>query len=486
MKEIKVGILVLLGIISLIILTFQINSLDSFNKKGYFLYAILPDVSGLNKKAKVKLRGVNIGNVESLELVDKGVKLKIFIKEGVKVPKNSVITLSQDNFLGGKFLKIIPSNSNDYYSENEVITNYLSITSMNNLMSNINLAINDLKVLINKLNNTLDDKAIKNIKDTVSNIKDSSIILKSVVESTNKKIPLLLDNANELVLEYKKAGATLNNKLPLLLDKTQIFLTKFNKTEDILSNKFLSVLNRTNYLIDKLENFLNFKINTLIDEHIKISKKINNLLYKNESNVKKTINSAKDFFISGAKSFKKVDNYLGELQKSQVLVDIGSNYMMDGNYFKTSALISYLPDPTKYYTFGVTTTKDYSDEIKINKNQNKVLITVEYGKRFNDLLIRGGVIENTGGIGIDYFLDKDRVKLSGEVYDFNAINDIRGDKPHLTLKARYLYLKHIQFIGGIDNILNQNARSFFLGVGVKFKDNNLKTVIGGGVSSFLK
>ena len=489
MKEIKVGIFVLLGIISLLILTFQVNSLDNFNKKGYTLYAILPDASGLNKKAKVKLRGVNIGNVESLELIDKGVKLKLFIKEGVKVPKNSVVTLSQDNFLGGKFLKIIPSNSDDYYNENEIITNHLNVASMDDVMNNINLAANSLKVLINKFNTTLDNKAIENIKNTISNIKDSSLILKSVLESANKKLPLLLDNANELVLEYKKAGTVLNNEVPILLDKTQALLIKFNKTGDVLNNKLPSILNKTDTLVTKFNktgDVLNSKLDKLMNEYIKVGENVNTLLDDNKYSIKEAIKGAKEFFVSGAESLKKVDNYLSSVQKSQVLVDIESNYMIDDNYFKTSALISYLPNPTKYYIFGVTSTKDYSDLTKIDKNQNKILVTAEYGKRFDNLLIRGGVIESTGGIGVDYFLDKDRVKLSGEIYDFNAINDKRGNNPHLTLKARYLYLKHIQFIGGVDNILNQNARKFFLGIGVSFKDNDLKTIIGGGASSFLK
>ena len=489
MREIKVGIFVLLGIISLLILTFQVSSVDNFNKKGYTLYALLPDASGLNKKAKVKLRGVNIGNVESLELTNEGVRLKLFIKEGVKIPKNSVVTLSQDNFLGGKFLKIIPSNSNDYYKKDEIIEKYLNVASMDDVMNNINSAVDSLKVLVSKLNNTLDNKTIKNIKDTISNIKDSSAILKSVLENSDKKLPLLLDNANELVLEYKKAGIVLNSKLPILLNKTQTLLTKFNKTGDILNNKLPLILNKTDNLVAKFNktgDILNSKLDKLMDEYMKLGKNVNELLYDNKQNVKEAIKGAKEFFVSGAESFKKVDNYLSALQKSQILVDIESNYMIDDNYFKTSALISYLPNPTKYYIFGVTSTKDYSNLTNINKKQNKILVTAEYGKRFDNLLIRGGIIESTGGIGVDYFLDKDRIKLSGEIYDFNAINDIRGDNPHLTLKAKYLYLKHIQFIGGVDNILNQDARKFFLGVGVSFKDNDLKTILSGGASSFLK
>jgi len=465
-NEVKVGVFIFLGLLSLIFLTLQVNSLQDFNKKGYSLYALLGDASGLAKKAKVKMRGVDIGSVKKLTLDNNNVKLKLFIKNGIEIPTGSIVTLSQDNFLGGKYVKIIPTKSNTFYKPGDIIKKYINTISMDDLMANINIAVNDIKVLIKKLNNTLDEKTIQNIKDTISNIKDSSITLKSVLNTADKKFPTLLDNANDLVLEYKKAGVTLNKKLPEILDKTDTMLTKFNKTGDTV----------------------NAKLDKLMDEYIKLGENANNILNNNKDGIKEAVASAKDFFANGGESFKKIDNYLSSLSKSQILVDIQSNYMVTDDYFKTSAHIAYLPVPTKYYILGVTSAKDYSNLTKVNLNhqEDKVYITAEYGKRFDDLLLRGGIIENTGGIGFDYFLNHDRFKLSGEVYDFNAVNDVRGNNPHLTFKGTYLYLKHIQFIGGIDNVLNTDARTFFLGVGVKFKDNDLKTILSGGATSFLK
>jgi len=461
-----VGVFIFLGILSLIFLTLQVNSLQDFNKKGYTLYALIGDASGLAKKDKVKMRGVEIGNVEDLKLEGNFVQLKLFIKDGIKIPKGSAVTLAQDNFLGGKYVKIIPSNSFVFYKPKEEIKKYIATVSMDNVMANINSAVNDIKVLIRKLNNTLDEKTVNNIKETIRNIKDSSITLKSILNTADKKLPVLLNNANDLVLEYKQAGVTLNKKLPGILDKTDSLLTKFNKTGDTI----------------------NAKLDKLMDEYIKLGKNANGILNDNKQGIKEAVASAKDFFVSGGESFKKIDNYLSSLSKSQILVDISSNYMAGDDYFKTSAFISYLPVPTKYYILGVTSAKDYSDLTKINLDhqEDKIYISAEYGKRFDNLLLRGGIIENTGGLGFDYFLDHDKVKLSGEIYDFNAVNDVRGSNPHLTLKGTYLYLKHIQFIGGVDNILNTDARKFFLGVGVKFKDNDLKTILSGGASSFLK
>jgi len=464
--EVKVGIFIFLSILSLIFLTFQVNKLQDFNKKGYTLYALIGDASGLSKKAKVKMRGVAIGNVEDMSLDLNEVKLKLFIKNGVKIPVNSQVTLAQDNFLGGKYVKIIPSNETVYYSANDVIKKYYNVASMDDVMNNINAAVSDIRVLIKKFNQTLDEATITNIQDTVANLKDSSVALKQILNTTNTKLGSLFDNANSLIDEYKKTGVILNRKLPSILNKTDTLVTKFNKTGDII----------------------NAKLADLMDEYIKIGKNANSILQDNKAGIQQAVVSAKDFFVSGGESFKKIDNYLSSLTKSQILVDIYSNYMMGDDYFKTSAYISYLPVPTKYYIFGVTSAKDYSNLATVNlpHQDDELYVTAEYGKRFNNVLLRGGIIENTGGLGVDYFLDHDRVKLSGEIYDFNAVNDVRGENPHLSAKATYLYLKHLQFIGGVDNVLNSDARKFFLGVGVKFKDNDLKTILSGGASSFLK
>ncbi len=461
--EVKVGIFLFLGLLSLVFLTFQVNSLQNFNKKGYYIYAVINDASGLTKKAKVKMRGVNIGCINDLILINNGVKLKLFIKKGIKIPKDSLITLAQDNFLGSKYLKIIPSKKETFLEPEDIITIYLTIPSLNDVMNNFNNAVNDFRVFMRKANKLLDKKSLNDLKETVSNIKDSSIYLKKVLNDLNVKLPKLFKNANDSLYEYKKIGMNVNKKLPLILNKTDSFFTKLNKVGSVL----------------------NLELKPLLKEYTYLGRNANDILTENNDSLKKAIKKAEYFFARGGDSFKKLDNYLGALTKSQILVNIQSNYMIKDDYFKTGAYIAYLPVPTKYYIFGITSTKNYETSDSINE-KDKVYVSAEYGKRFDNLMLRGGIIQNTGGLGFDYFMKQDRLVFSGDIYDFNAINDIRGNNPHLDLKAAYTFLKHIQLIGGVDNILNVDARTFFLGVGVKFKDNDLKTILSGGAKSFLK
>ena len=211
MREVKVGIFVLASLIALLYLTFQIKSLESLKDKGYPLYAIVNDASGLAKKSRVKMRGVKIGIIKEMFLTQKGVKLKLLINKKVKIPVGSMVAVAQDNVLGGKYLKIIPSNSDKYYKRGDTISKYISTASMEDVMNNINSAVNDLKVLIQKINNTLDKNTTQNIKTTIANIKDSSIYLKALLKETKEKVPSIMDktdslltNANSLVSTYKK------------------------------------------------------------------------------------------------------------------------------------------------------------------------------------------------------------------------------------------------------------------------------------------
>jgi len=463
-NEVKVGIFVLVSLIAILYLTFQVKSLQDFREKGYKIYAVVNDASGLAKKSRVKMRGVKIGIIKSMVLNQNGVKLTLLINKKVKIPVGSMVTVAQDNILGGKYLKIIPSNSNKYYKPGDMINKYLSTASMEDVMNNINSAVNDIKVLIKKLNNTLDENTTKNIKLTIANIKESSEELKNIMKITSKKLPKLMDNANALVLTYKQTGDIIKRKIPSILDKTDTLMTKLNAISDTL----------------------HIKLKKLADEYIKLGKNANDLLVENKNSLKATINSAKDFFESGSSSFKKIDEFLGSINKSQIDMDIYSNFLTKDGYFKTTANLAYIPNPTKYYIVGITSKEDYSTQKLAKDKTSKVYFNAELGKRYDNILIRGGIIENTGGLGVDYFMDKDRIKLTADVYDFNGENDYRGDNPHIDLKARYLYLKHLEFIAGIDNVINADARQFFLGIGVKFKDNDLKALMSGGATSLLK
>jgi phospholipid/cholesterol/gamma-HCH transport system substrate-binding protein len=265
---------------------------------------------------------------------------------------------------------------------------------------------------------------------------------KTTGKTINAKLPKIMSQLDDLTSEFKQTGISINKKLPILMDK-------FGSLED----------NATDILV------------------------------KNKDSLHNAIASADTFFTSGGSAFDKLDDYFTSLTKSELDVEIATYQMTKDSYAETRALVAYRPKPDKYYILGVTSTKDYTNKEYINQDKHiksKTFITAELGKRYNNTILRGGIIDSTGGVGIDYFMYNDKLKLSAEAYDFNAVNDIRGDNAHARVEARYQMFNHINLYAGYDNFLNKESANLFVGLGIAFSDNDLKTILSSGGSSLLK
>ena len=482
--EVKIGIFVFLGLLSLFILSMQINSFSNYGKKGYEVYAYINDTTGLRTDAKIKMRGVNIGFVKAKSLENINVKLTLFIDNGVKIPENSIIMLSQDSMLGEKYVKIIPSNMNSYLKKGEVIKKYKYVASFDQAVDSINSAAEEFKILMSKLNGVMDDNTTYNLKATIANLKRSTDSIQAILAENRA-------NLKESVSGAKIMIADINAKLPKILLQIDGLTSEFNKTGVTINEKLPRIMKQIDDLTAEFKHTgkdINGKLPTLLTKFEKIEDNVTTILVDNKKPLNNAIVSADGFFSSGASTFNKLDDYFTTLAQTELDVDIGSDYMIKDGYGQTKVELAYRPKPSKYYILGVTSTNDYTDPVKFNaKHQDtKTYITAELGKRYDNLLLRGGLIDSTGGIGIDYFMYNDKLKLRGEIFDFNAVNDIRGNNAHTRVEARYRILKHINLYGGYDNFLNKESANLFFGIGVGFKDDDLKTLLGSSGSSLLK
>ena len=482
--EVKIGMFVFLGLLSLFILSIQINSFSNYGKEGYKIYALINDTTGLRTDAKVKMRGVNIGYVAKKSLMNDNVKLTLFIEKGVSIPQNAMIMLSQDSMLGEKYVKIIPFLSSNYLKKGEFITKYKKVASFDEAVDSINQAAQQFKTLMVKLNSVLDTKTTYDLKATISNLKKSTDYLKNILVSNKADL-------RDTISGTKKMINTINSKLPQIMAQIDSLTYEFNKTGVVINQKLPKLFKKVNDLVGEFKQTgvtINKKLPILMDKFEKIEDNVTGLVVENQKPLNNAIKSADGFFSSGASTFDKLDSYFTSLAQSELDVEIGSYYMFNDDYTQTKAELAYRPKPSKYYILGVTSTNDYTDPTKFDAKheKTKTYISAQLGKRYGDILFRGGLIDSTGGLGFDIFGFNDKFRLRGDIFDFNAVNDIRGDEPHIRIETRYQVLKHFNFYGGYDNLLNKDSANLFLGIGIGFKDDDLKTLLGSGGGNLLK
>ncbi len=472
-KETQVGLFVTIGILMLFLLSTQVGSFHFGKQSGYIINVSIKDANGLEKNAKVKSRGINIGTVQSFSLNANNVNLTLLINQNIKIPQNSIASIKQESMLGVKYVDIEFSSDSHYLGAGGKLTKNKSYASFDETSDTINKAAISADVFIKKLNKLITQNE-KNFNTMIANFKDISDEFKTTGKTINKKLPSILDKFETVGDQFATTGKTINQKLPAILDKFDGIGYEFNKTGNTINKNLPAIMTKFEKLEDDLQG-------VVTDNRKNLKSAI-----KNIDTAFATINGASKKVES---SFDKFDKYLSSTTNSTLGVEFKSQYMVRDSYNKTYFDLDYSPKPTRHYMLDVISSDDYSDDgtgrptaTKLHE-KGKTLISVQYGKDIKNTRVRGGIIQSTGGIGVDYFALHKKLKLSLDAFDFNAYNDIRGDKAHLTFNMEYLMKKHILLYTGYDNFLNNDAKTVYFGLGVKFEDNDLKYLLGSSAAA---
>jgi len=528
--EAKVGLFITLSLFFFLALLSQISSFDTLFKKSYSLVAQIEDGSGLKEKAKVKLKGVDIGYVENVTLSNNEVQTHLMIDEGVKIPKDSVITIEQDSLLGGKFLAITPGTSTDTLKPNQLLNNEEKVSSIADASTSADETFQEIKLLVQDIRNMLDSGAKKDIQESLANINQFSALLASISKEDNQTIHNILKNANSTLLstekmmhnadkamvnanktiadfskmsqeitltskEFKQTALNINQDLPEIMARINEITQYLNNVTATLDAKLPTAMDKFVALEDNLNRVastLDSKLPTAMDKFVRLEDNLNQTIENNDSSLNKALTSVDGFFANGTETMDKIDKYLDAAIKSELHLEMRTDEVYDdGGYSKTHLNLTLKPDPTRFYMLGLTSKPSFAANSDFDRGYagNKLhesgdfLLSAQYGKRYDNLLFHVGIIESQGGFGVDYFALNDTLKFSTEVSDFNAVNDIRGTNPNLTATIRYQFFKHINtYIAG-NNLLNPKANSISVGMGISFVDNDLKNLLGTAASA---
>jgi phospholipid/cholesterol/gamma-HCH transport system substrate-binding protein len=90
------------------------------------------------------------------------------------------------------------------------------------------------------------------------------------------------------------------------------------------------------------------------------------------------------------------------------------------------------------------------------------------------------VKESTGGVGLDLNLLHDRFEVVNDVFGFGI-----NLEPRYRVFIGYEFINKLWLLGGVDYVFDQTRRDYFLGLQLRFTDDDLKTILpfaGGAVS----
>ncbi len=216
-KEYKTAAFVLLAI-ALFIWGFNFLKGKDILKKYNIYYAVFDNVDGIDNSTPVKLKGLPVGSIQSMDFrtTDRKIVVAMNIDRDYFIPKDSRVKISGSGILGGKNLEIELGYSPEPAPSGDTLQ---SVTSggltemMGSAQEQLENLINNTNRFLMNLNSVIDTTNRRNLAASLENINRLSAELNSLTVETRQ---LLAQNKHLL-------HRTLRN-----LDQSSAELNKFS------------------------------------------------------------------------------------------------------------------------------------------------------------------------------------------------------------------------------------------------------------------
>jgi phospholipid/cholesterol/gamma-HCH transport system substrate-binding protein len=265
-------------------------SKDNFNI--YYTY-FTESVDGLNKDSVVKLNGVDVGRLKSLDIDNNNpskIIATLYIKKNIKITKDMYAVLKSQGLTGLRYINIVGGKSKEIIKPN---TKESIIPSKESLMAKIVVdtptLLNKLTQFSQKLNELLSSKNLQNIQEILENSKKISNKTLQLEDNLNKiisdfnttNIYEIAKDINSTISEYKKLAKNgnktlkiVNSKLPSLLNSIQNSAKKLSKTTALIDR----TIKRGDYNLKRILKPAIVDLKELSISYIELSNEFKSLL----------------------------------------------------------------------------------------------------------------------------------------------------------------------------------------------------------------
>ncbi|MCD6152688.1 MAG: MCE family protein [Syntrophobacterales bacterium] len=463
--EAKVGLFVLAALIILGYMSFRVGEYGFGLKKGYRVTAVFKNAIGLDRDASVLIAGVEVGRVESIGLKDGKALVTMRIIPDVKLEKDVKASIKTHGILGEKFIEIEPGTSGmEYLKDGEQIIQVEKQADIDKLLRELGTIASDVMEVTASLKSVVGgENGEGNLRAILANTRELSESLNKVVRRNDERFNIMVDSLQNAAAEMHKTFAALSD-ITERVNRGEGTIGQLVKKEGVFDN-----LDKTVASIQDITAKINKGEGT-------IGKLIND---------EETVDNLNASLTSLDNSMAGIDRYISKAEQFRTFLSYRGEYLFDRSDAKSYLELKIQPKEDKFYILGIVTdprgrrtTKEYTysdgpSRKETEWDRNKLLFNAEIAKRYKDVVLRGGLLESTGGAGIDYFAYNDNLKLTFEAFDFDADRD-----PHLKIFGEYRLFKHLYLTAGWDDFLSDEGNeSPFAGFAIRFEDEDLKYLL---------
>lgn len=448
LPEFKVGALVLSVGALIAFMSMQVSDDPSYLGRAKKAWFLLPNASGLIKNSAVMSAGIPVGVIKDIRLQDGKARVDITIKSDIPLTTSAFVEIKAMGILGDKHVEVSPGSPNDPpLVEGGQILIVKDKGSLDNLISQVSEITSSLKDVSEALKESVTEDGTRKhvLGRIVSNIEKLTGDIAEMTSENKGKINDIVDQVNDITAALDE----------LVNDESEQGLKKSWK-------RALARIDSTLKNVDDIAGKINRGEGT-------IGKLINDETTVEELNTAiQGVSSMVDAANRIQTGFDFHGEYLSKVSATKSYIGVQIQPGLDRYYY-----LAVVDDPAGVVETVDTTTTSGSTTSEFSEKKvyyNKTKLTVLYAKNFFDWTIKGGLIENTGGFGIDYYFFRKKMRASVEAFNFAKMN--------VRASLQYSLFHGLYIIGGVNDALDKSElRSGYLGAGLFLTNDDLKILL---------
>ena len=517
--EVAVGMFVLAALAVLAYMGFQIGAFR-FDRGRYYQYTmVFKDVSGLSRKAPVKIAGVKVGWVEDVSLADDGfpeAKAIAMIDRNYILHQNAYAVVRQDGLLGSMYLEIFPGDPLLPRLDKGSTLGQPSIAPVS--VDELLHQIKRISVNIEDVTHSFKDavggaEGATQIKDMVQNLGLAAEKIASVADTVDRSVCANEENINQLL----KIGSNFQRLTDRLdQDVFPVVQDSFERVSNVFDRDFGKLASKLDGGLEALEEASlqardGFRSLGSVVEKIDEGKGlIGKLINEDETylDLKVAASGLKNYFaridmlqivfdshVEGM--YRPAEYYAFEDGKGYFDIRVHPNedhfYLVE---FATSEKgIRF--EREREYEFANkeklvdVSTLDLPDwarpkwqyrENRYKYERNTLRIGLQFGKIYQNMAFRFGLFDGYfAGVAMDLDIplntDKYRWLMTFEGYDWHGWNRKDDRRPHFKWLNRVYFMRNLYAVFGADDFISRNNANVFFGLGLRFSDDDIKYLL---------
>lgn len=492
-QAVKVGIFAFVALLILGWFVLRIEDLRLFEPEGTRLTAEFESVAGLDDRAAVRVAGVRVGRVDGIELASaqgRTARVHLQLERSLELTEGTSARLATSGLLGDRYVELVPGPAAARALPEGAVVPGETPATVDQALGQLSEVGESIAGLTGTVQGTLDrgdlDRLIENLAATSEEIR-------RLVEANRQNVDATASN-------FRLASQTLARELPRLSEQMSGVIEQISaileENRGQLQGSLANAEELTREMQTSVENFNQIsgriargegtlgKLVTSDRAHEELVSTLDSIQGGVEG-LSETLGAARRLHLDlGFQSF-----YLEDAEEAQntFRLDLFSGERQEAKRFYRLALVDGARGEEETSFERITVTRPdgtvETTEIETLRRDDDPTVSALFGFRGpRDLRLWAGLIEDSGGFQIEYPLLRKKLWLSLEAFDFDRSEERDA---HLRIFGRYHVNRHLYLMGGYDDFLESDQDSFFLGGGVTWSDDTLKSLLGTAASAGL-